>query len=283
MPSWPPRRHREQAAPALAEAAAIVGDPAVRNRGTIGGNVAHADPASDLPTVLVALGASFVASGPRASARSPPMVLHRHHDDGAGGRRDPHAVHVPAQPAGQGRPTSSSRTRRRATPSSARPRAVDGERTARARRPGGDRRLVPHARRAPAVERRSSARRRTPPTIEAAAAKVAGDLGEDVNGDIYASAEYRAAVAPVYVEARLGGRGAPTPRGACICEPLTVPASIDELQQALAREQLHRGPRPAVSRSTWRFGSSGRCFSKARPASARPKSPRCWPPRSTRS
>jgi carbon-monoxide dehydrogenase medium subunit len=53
-----------KSAAALADAAAIVGDPAVRNRGTIGGNVAHADPASDLPTVLVALNASIVALGP---------------------------------------------------------------------------------------------------------------------------------------------------------------------------------------------------------------------------
>ncbi len=53
------------AAQALAEAAAWVGDPAVRNRGTIGGNVAHADPASDLPTVLVALDARIVAAGPK--------------------------------------------------------------------------------------------------------------------------------------------------------------------------------------------------------------------------
>ena len=52
---------REQC-PALAEAAGHVGDPAVRNRGTIGGNVAHADPASDLPTVLAALGARFVVT-----------------------------------------------------------------------------------------------------------------------------------------------------------------------------------------------------------------------------
>ena len=51
------------AAEALSEAAAVVGDPAVRNRGTIGGNVAHADPASDLPTVLVALGARMIAAG----------------------------------------------------------------------------------------------------------------------------------------------------------------------------------------------------------------------------
>jgi carbon-monoxide dehydrogenase medium subunit len=53
--------------PALAEAAAHVGDPAVRNRGTIGGNVAHADPASDLPTVLTALSARFAVTGPDGS------------------------------------------------------------------------------------------------------------------------------------------------------------------------------------------------------------------------
>src|SRR5678816_1548362 len=54
----------QKAAAALAEAAAVVGDPAVRNRGTIGGNIAHADPASDLPTVLVALDARIVIVGP---------------------------------------------------------------------------------------------------------------------------------------------------------------------------------------------------------------------------
>jgi carbon-monoxide dehydrogenase medium subunit len=51
-------------AAALAEAAKQIGDPAVRNRGTVGGNVAHADPASDLPTVLCALGASLRMTGP---------------------------------------------------------------------------------------------------------------------------------------------------------------------------------------------------------------------------
>ena len=47
--------------PALAEAAAVIGDVQVRNRGTIGGSVAHADPAADFPVVLTALKASFLA------------------------------------------------------------------------------------------------------------------------------------------------------------------------------------------------------------------------------
>jgi len=56
---------------ALAEAAAVIGDVQVRNRGTIGGSVAHADPAADLPVVLTALNASLVAqsaSGKRTIA-----------------------------------------------------------------------------------------------------------------------------------------------------------------------------------------------------------------------
>jgi carbon-monoxide dehydrogenase medium subunit len=48
----------------LAQAAATVADPAVRHRGTIGGALAHADPAGDLPAVIAALDATLVATGP---------------------------------------------------------------------------------------------------------------------------------------------------------------------------------------------------------------------------
>src|SRR4029078_12764938 len=50
--------------PLLAHAASHVGDPQVRHRGTIGGSIAHRDPASDLPAVALALGATYVAKGP---------------------------------------------------------------------------------------------------------------------------------------------------------------------------------------------------------------------------
>jgi carbon-monoxide dehydrogenase medium subunit len=53
-----------ESAPLLAQAAAGIGDPQVRNRGTIGGNLAHADTASDLPAVALALDAELVARGP---------------------------------------------------------------------------------------------------------------------------------------------------------------------------------------------------------------------------
>jgi aerobic carbon-monoxide dehydrogenase medium subunit len=46
--------------PGLVDAASIIGDVQVRNRGTVGGSVAHADPAADLPVILTALNASFV-------------------------------------------------------------------------------------------------------------------------------------------------------------------------------------------------------------------------------
>lgn len=50
--------------PLLAEAIPLIGHPAIRNRGTLGGSVAHADPAAELPCVLTALDASFIAAGP---------------------------------------------------------------------------------------------------------------------------------------------------------------------------------------------------------------------------
>jgi carbon-monoxide dehydrogenase medium subunit len=50
--------------PIVSHTAGLIGDPQVRHMGTIGGSVAHGDPASDMPTVLLALDATFVAKGP---------------------------------------------------------------------------------------------------------------------------------------------------------------------------------------------------------------------------
>jgi len=65
-------RHHDVATSALLGAevplipfvAGLVGDPQVRHRGTIGGSIAHGDPASDLPAAVLALGASLVVRGP---------------------------------------------------------------------------------------------------------------------------------------------------------------------------------------------------------------------------
>jgi carbon-monoxide dehydrogenase medium subunit len=55
----------------LAKTATLIADPQVRHRGTIGGSLAHGDPASDLGTVLLALEADFVAKGPNGERTIP--------------------------------------------------------------------------------------------------------------------------------------------------------------------------------------------------------------------
>jgi aerobic carbon-monoxide dehydrogenase medium subunit len=54
----------KRACPLLAEAAALIGNVRVRSLGTVGGSVAHADPAAELPLVMLALEARFMAAGP---------------------------------------------------------------------------------------------------------------------------------------------------------------------------------------------------------------------------
>src|SRR6478752_759318 len=56
-------------APLLAEAIAHVAHPAIRNRGTIGGSLAHADPASELPACMLALDATVVVRGQTGERR----------------------------------------------------------------------------------------------------------------------------------------------------------------------------------------------------------------------
>ena len=60
-----------EACPIVSYTASTIGDPMVRHMGTIGGSMAHADAASDLPTVLLALDGSLVARGPNGSRTIP--------------------------------------------------------------------------------------------------------------------------------------------------------------------------------------------------------------------
>src|SRR3984957_1172942 len=57
--------------PLLTEAIAHVAHPAIRNRGTIGGSLAHADPAAELPACMVALNATIIVKGPTGERRVP--------------------------------------------------------------------------------------------------------------------------------------------------------------------------------------------------------------------
>jgi carbon-monoxide dehydrogenase medium subunit len=53
--------------PLIPEAARLIADPQVRNRGTIGGDIAHGDPGNDHPAIMLAVGASLVLTGPKGS------------------------------------------------------------------------------------------------------------------------------------------------------------------------------------------------------------------------
>lgn len=55
----------------LADAARVIADPVVRNRATVGGNIAHADPANDHPAVMLAYGAEVIALGPGGTRAIP--------------------------------------------------------------------------------------------------------------------------------------------------------------------------------------------------------------------
>src|SRR5512145_3146114 len=57
--------------PLLYETSRVIADPLVRNLATVGGNLAHADPANDHPATMLALDAEVVAAGPRGQRRIP--------------------------------------------------------------------------------------------------------------------------------------------------------------------------------------------------------------------
>lgn len=59
------------AAPLLAEALGFVAHPPIRNSGTVGGSIAHADPAAELPAVAIAMDAELTATGPGGERRIP--------------------------------------------------------------------------------------------------------------------------------------------------------------------------------------------------------------------
>jgi aerobic carbon-monoxide dehydrogenase medium subunit len=190
--------------PALAEAAAQVGDPAVRNRGTIGGNVAHADPASDLPTVLTALNARFALTGPNGSRAVDANGFFKGMMATALGEQDLLvAIDVPARAKGQGMAyvKFSHPASRYAVLGVAATLSVAGGKCAAAAVALGG--LVPKPARAATVEKALGGQTLSGETISKAASLVSQDLGTDILGDIYASAEYRQAVAPVWVKRAL--------------------------------------------------------------------------------
>lgn len=199
----------QKGAPALAEAAALIGDPAVRSRGTIGGNIAHADPASDLPTVLVALNARIVAIGPSGERTiAADGFFTGIMSTALADNEVVTAILVPAAARGQGSAYvkfSHPASRYAVIGVAASVTMAKNECSAARVALGG---LLPHASRAGAVEKALTGKSLDTAAIASAAAQVASDIGKDVTGDIFASAEYRAAVAPVFVKRAIAAAAA---------------------------------------------------------------------------
>jgi carbon-monoxide dehydrogenase medium subunit len=192
------------ACPLLAEAAGVVGDPAVRNRGTIGGNIAHADPGSDLPPVLLALGARFQVTGPGGDRTVDAASFFTGTMETALGADEVlTAIEIPAGAGGRASAYAKFQhpASRYAVIGVAAALTLDGGRCRSAAVALGG--LAPRPLRAAAVERALAGASLSDDAIAGAAGRVADDLGADLLGDLYASAEYRRAVAPVWVKRAL--------------------------------------------------------------------------------
>lgn len=191
-----------KAAPALAEAAAQVADTQVRNMGTIGGSLAHSDPAGDLPAVALALDAVLEARSARSSrtvaiggffrgllttALRPSEVLVE--------------VRIPALPARTG-------TAYVKLPNKASHYAVVGVAAvvtldangvctgARVAVTGAG----PHAVRAKRTERMLVGRQLSDSVVRRAAQRAGAEISGEFNSDVHASAEYREAMTRVFAE-----------------------------------------------------------------------------------
>ncbi len=176
--------------PVIAQTANIVGDPAVRNRGTLGGSLAHSDPAADYTAVLLALNASVKAVGPNGERT---IALDDFFVDLFTSALEADelltSISIPADSAGAGQAYE-----KHAHPASgyavvgvAAVLKVNGGiiQSARVAVTGA----IAKATRAPATEQALVGKAATAENIAAAAA-LASD-GLDLNGDTYASAEYR--------------------------------------------------------------------------------------------
>jgi carbon-monoxide dehydrogenase medium subunit len=188
----------------LAQAAAGIGDPAVRNRGTIGGNIAHADPASDLPTVLVALDAKMTATGPDGQRtldaggffQGLMTTALKEHEILTGIEVPAHSSVQTSAYAKFTHPAS-----RYAVIGVAALLTSSGGKCSAARVTIGG--MVPKPTRASSVERALTGQELSAENIAKAAVQVSHDIGDDVLGDIFASEQYRRSVAPVWVKRAL--------------------------------------------------------------------------------
>lgn len=184
----------------LADTAGRIGDPAVRNRGTIGGSLAHADPGADLPAVLAAIGAAIDVTGGGGSRTIAAADFIEGLMTTALGDGDlVTAINVRRLGKGEGaayakfaHPAS-----RYAVIGAAAWLKVEKGTCTSARIVASG--LVARPTALPSVEKALAGNRLDEAAITTASGRAAEDLGGDLIGDIFASAEYRRAVAGAYV------------------------------------------------------------------------------------
>ena len=186
--------------PALAETAALIGDQQVRNRGTLGGSLAHADPAADYPAIMLALDADFRVAGPggvrAAAARD--FFQGMFTVDLAADEILTGVTFAPVRAAAYAK--LHQRASRFAVVGVAAALETGAGRIASARVGLTGAAACPS--RLGNVEAALAGRPATPETV-AEAARVAGDGFDDLNGDIHASADYRRAMIPVFAKRAL--------------------------------------------------------------------------------
>lgn len=186
--------------PMLCDAAGAIGDAQVRNRGTLGGSLAHADPSADYPAVMLALDAEIHLKGPQGArvVKASEFFLGLFTVDLA---PDELIVSVQFEPVRAG---AYAKLFQRASHF-----AIVGVATALAVKDGmidearvGLTGASTHATRLTEVETGLAGKAAAAATVEAAA-RLAGSAVQDFNSDLHASADYRRAMVPVFTERAL--------------------------------------------------------------------------------
>lgn len=182
----------------LADAASVIGDPQVRNRGTIGGSIAHADPGADFPVILTALNASFVLQSPSGKRTvAADNFFCDFYSTAMAANEVLTEVRVPVPPSGGGTAYD-----KLAHPASGYVvvsagalviRQPSGQCASARVAIGG---MGSHPVRATAIEATLQGQPLTPEVIAAAAAKAVE--GTDPDDDSYASADYKRHMATIY-------------------------------------------------------------------------------------
>jgi len=188
--------------PALADCAGEIGDPQVRNRGTLGGSLAHADPSADYPAVMLALDAEIHMKGPKGwrAVKTSDFFQGLFTVDLAADEIIAKVTFNPVKAAAY------AKLHQRASHF-----AIVGVAAALDVKNGviqsariGLTGASSHATRLTDVEKALEGKPASAGSIEAAA-RTAGATLEDINSDIHASAEYRRAMVQVFTERALKG------------------------------------------------------------------------------